>query len=259
MMEQPDIVVISLKRATDRRQSIEQQLSPLNLQYSFFDAIDGKLGHELFANYDAKKAWLIGEIPLTPGHLGCYASHYLVWQRCLESGKPMIVLEDDAMLVTEPFLRFLEHAKALPGGIECVRLFASKSRNTDNWLVFQQGDLSIGKFLRGHKSATGYYLTPPAAEKFLNYGKRWAEPVDIEMDQFWANGVECYGVLEPCLTHNPDFQSAIDSGIDTKKARRGFMRLRWRLYLLKGKIVREVHNLRFKTRMQKQTYSRPDV
>jgi len=246
MMEPPKIVVISLQRATERRASVERQFSELNLPFSFFDAVDGKQGHELFVRYDAEKARRIGEIPLTPGHLGCYASHFLVWQRCADSGQPMIVLEDDVMLFREPFLKFVGRAADLPPEIECVRLFESKSRNTESLKVFDKEGLSIAKFLRGHKSTTGYYLTPSAARKFLGYGERWAEPVDIEMDQFWANGVECYGVLEPCLTHNPDFQSAIESGIDTAKARQGLMRLRWRWYLLKGKISREVHNFRFK-------------
>lgn len=253
MMEPPKIVVISLKRATERRASVERQFSELNLPFSFFDAVDGKQGHELFVRYDAEKARRIGEIPLTPGHLGCYASHFLVWQRCADSGQPMIVLEDDAMVFREPFLKFVRLASDLPSDIECVRLFESKSRNSQSLKVFEKEDLSIAKFLRGHKSATGYYLTPSAARKFLKYGERWAEPVDIEMDQFWANGVECYGVLEPCLTHNPDFQSAIDSGIDTAQARRGLMRLRWRWYLLRGKIVREIHNFKFNAGMKKHT------
>lgn len=209
-MEPPEIVVISLQRATERRASVERQFSELNLPFSFFDAVDGKQGHELFVRYDAEKARRIGEIPLTPGHLGCYASHFLVWQRCADSGQPMIVLEDDVMLFREPFLKFVGRAADLPPEIECVRLFESKSRNTESLKVFDKEGLSIAKFLRGHKSTTGYYLTPSAARKFLGYGERWAEPVDIEMDQFWANGVECYGVLEPCLTHNPDFQSAIE-------------------------------------------------
>lgn len=250
MQDQIDIVVISLQRAVERRLSIEKQLSEMRLAFSFFDAVDGKLGHELFSKYDAKRARLIGEIPLSAGHLGCYASHYLVWQQCVQSGRPMIVLEDDALFFKAQFLRFLRHAPELPAELECVRLFDSKSRNSTNWLVHRSDGLSVGKFLRGHKSATGYYLTPTAAKKFLKHGQRWVEPVDIEMDQFWKNGVECFGVLEPCLTHNPDFQSAIDEGVDTAQARRGFMRVRWRLYMLGGKIVRNIHNFRYKAKLK---------
>jgi glycosyl transferase family 25 len=243
-----DIVVISLKRAKERRSAIEAQFARLGIDFTFFDAVDGKLGHDLFSKFDANKAKAIGEIPLSPGHLGCYASHYLVWQRCVESRRPLIVLEDDAILFEAPFLRFLCSSPDLPEEIECVRLFASKSRNTTSLPVLEKDGLSIGKFLRGHKSATGYYLTPSAAKKFLEYGERWAEPVDIEMDQFWANKVECFGVIDPHLTHNPDFQSAIDFGVDPSRERRGVMRLRWRWYLLKGKIRREIHNLKFRLR-----------
>lgn len=250
MQDQTDIIVISLQRAAERRASIERQLSEMGLAFSFFNAVDGKLGHELFSHYDTKKAKLIGEIPLSDGHLGCYSSHYLVWQQCVESGRPIIVLEDDALLYQAQFLRFLKHASELPAELECVRLFESKSRNRASWLVYRSNGLSIAKFLRGHKSATGYYLTPAAAKKFLMHGQHWAEPVDIEMDQFWANDVECFGVLEPCLTHNPDFRSAIDEGVDTAKARRGFMRVRWRLYMLGGKIVRNIHNLRYKAKLK---------
>ncbi len=248
MTNPPEILVISLQRAQERRRAIEEQFARLGLPFSFFDAVDGRQGHRLFEKYDAGKARAIGEIPLTPGHLGCYASHYLAWQQCAESGRPMIVLEDDAVLFDEPFLGFLRAIPELPQQVECVRLFASKSRNTDYWPVFQNSSVAIAKFLRGHKSATGYYLTPAGARKFLAYGQQWAEPVDIEMDQFWANGVECYGVLEPCLTHNSSFQSAIDFGVDPSRERRGMMRLRWRWYLLKGKVRRELHNLKFRLR-----------
>ena len=246
MTDNPDIIVISLTRAKDRRESIQNQFSEMDLNFTFFDAVDGRKGHELFSHYDAAKAWRIGEIPLTPGHLGCYASHYLVWQRCFESGKPVIVLEDDAMIYEQPFRRFLDLLPELPTEIDCVRLFESRSRNKQSLSVFERNGFTVAKFLRGHKSTTGYYLHPSAAKKFLDYGRCWAEPVDIEMDQFWDNGVECYGTVTPCVTNNPIFESAIDTSFNTAELRKGFMRLRWRWYLIKGKIRRERHNLLFR-------------
>lgn len=246
MDSKPEIVVISLERATERRQAIEKQFAALALPFSFFDAVDGKLGHELFSKFSARKARAIGEIPLSSGHLGCFASHYMVWQKCIDSGKAMIVLEDDAVLHETAFRSFFDSVQEIPEHVECLRLFESKSRNRQYIPVFKTDGFAIGKFLRGHKSTTGYYLTPGAARKFVTYAELWAEPVDIEMDQFWANGVECYGLLEPCLTHNETFESAINVSVNPSKDRRGLMRLRWRWYLLKGKIRREIHNLRFR-------------
>lgn len=249
-----DIVVISLTRATGRRESISSQFTRLGLPFSFYDAIDGKEGHDLFRKYDAAKARRIGELHLSQGHKGCFASHYLVWQSCVSKNHPMIVLEDDASIFEGPFRAFLSTIPDLPEYFECVRLFASKSRNTSFVPTYKDDNVAIGKFTRGHKSATGYYLTPAAAKKFLRYCESWVEPVDIEMDQFWSNGVECFGVLEACVTHNPEFVSAIDFGVDTRKERRGLMRWRWRWYLAKGKVRRGFHNLGFRLMMLAKSF-----
>ncbi|PVY70344.1 glycosyl transferase family 25 [Tamilnaduibacter salinus] len=240
-----EILVISLGRATDRRAAIQEQFDDLGLPFTFLDAVDGQQSHPLFSKYNASKASLIGEIPLSAGHLGCYASHYLAWQQCVNDGQPKIVLEDDALLHTDAFLAFLEHIPELPRQLECVRLFSNKSRKTQNMPVFSRPDLTIAKFTRGHKSATGYYLTPDGARKFLEHAQSWAEPLDIEMDQFWANKVECFGTLPPCLTNNAAFDSAIDKGIDTAEARQGLMRWRWRVYNWVIRLPRMLHNLGF--------------
>ncbi|HDZ9284767.1 TPA: glycosyltransferase family 25 protein, partial [Vibrio cholerae] len=91
------IYVISLKNSLDRRASIEQQMTSHGLKFEFFDAIDGRIDppHPLFANYDyTKRLWLTsGKMPMR-GELGCYASHYLLWQKCVELNAPIVVLED---------------------------------------------------------------------------------------------------------------------------------------------------------------------
>ncbi|PAV25876.1 epitope biosynthesis protein [Tamilnaduibacter salinus] len=241
-----EIVVISLRRATDRRHAIQRQFDELGLAFSFLDAVDGKQPHPLFSRFNARKAWWIGEIPLTDGHLGCYASHYLAWQKCVDDGEPKIILEDDALLYRDSFLAFMEMIPKLPDRFECIRLFQNKSRKSANIPVYSDDTLTISKFLRGHKSATGYYVTPAAAHKFLSHAQSWTEPLDLEMDQFWANKVECYGTLPPCLTNDGEFDSAIDKGMDTAELRQGFMRWRWRIYNMLLRLPRSIHNLMFR-------------
>lgn len=241
-----EIVVISLQRATERRHAIQRQFDELGLTFSFLDAVDGKQTHPLFARFNARKAWWIGEIPLTDGHLGCYASHYLAWQKCLEDDRPRIILEDDALLYQEPFLAFIGMIPELPDAFECIRLFQNKSRKSGNIPLYSGDTITIAKFLRGHKSATGYFLTPAAARKFLAHARSWTEPLDLEMDQFWANRVECFGTLPACLTNDGAFDSAIDKGMDTAKQRQGLMRWRWRLYNMLLRLPRSLHNLMFR-------------
>ncbi|WP_366521686.1 glycosyltransferase family 25 protein [uncultured Marinobacter sp.] len=240
--QHPLILVVSLVRAAERRAAIETQFASLDLEFEFFDAVDGKDGHALFDHYDPERVRLIGGKPLTYGQLGCFASHFLIWQRCVESGQAVIVLEDDAQIFPAQFTEFLQSIPLLPDSVECVRLFENKARNTLYYPVTELGSLQLGKYLRGHISATGYYLTPPAAGKFIAYCQSWAEPVDRLMDHFWVNGVECHGIDPPCLTHDPVQGSFMPWGEEQKAKRTLRSYIRWRSYMLRQKFGRIVHN-----------------
>lgn len=243
-----EIVVISLARCMERRRAIKAQMVSLGLSFRFFDAIDGAVGHPLFSKNAPNEAQRIGAKPLSSGQLGCWASHYIVWQECVNSGRPFVVLEDDAILDNMLFPKFLSSIAHLPGEVECLRLFASKARNKKYMPIKTlPGGLVVGKFLRGHISATGYYLTPSGATKLLKYTKDWREPVDVAMDQFWINGVECYGIDPPILTHNAEFPSAIDVGRNGGAifTRAGMKKVRWRVYQIHSRLCRNLHNLSF--------------
>lgn len=36
---------------------------------------------------------------MSPGERGCCASHLQAWRQCAKSGKPLLVLEDDAVIL----------------------------------------------------------------------------------------------------------------------------------------------------------------
>ena len=39
-----------------------------------------------------------GKMPRRPGAQGCWLSHFALWQRCVESNKPLVILEHDAVV-----------------------------------------------------------------------------------------------------------------------------------------------------------------
>src|SRR3546814_6455975 len=94
---------------------MDKQLTQLGLPYCFFDAIHGARNpdHPLFKKYnDKKRARLRGSgASLRLSQLGCFASHYLLWEKCVQARKAIIVLEDDAILLPE-FMSFYENAAA---------------------------------------------------------------------------------------------------------------------------------------------------
>lgn len=241
------IFVINLESSTERKDNISCQLDELSLPFEFFSAVDGRTlpPHPLLSLYNNDLSQTYRAKTLSAGQLGCYASHYLLWQKCIELNQPIIVIEDDALIFKEVFLNFIQDISDIPETVECVRLFKNKRRKFSSYSIFKCCSTSIHKFTKGHMSATGYFLTPSGAKKLLNNSNEWYMAVDIYMDRFWKHGVECYGTEVPCLTNDPKFDS--DIGYAKRTTTRSFIKKCKREYFnLSETIQRHLHNLKFK-------------
>lgn len=241
------IFVINLASSIERRVNIIHQFNALSLPFEFFSAIDGRISpsHPLLKHYNDELSQTYRAKTLSPGQLGCYASHFLLWERCVELNQAIIIIEDDALLFEEPFLNFIQEIPELPKDIECVRLFKNKRRKFSSYTVLERSSTCIKKFTKGHMSTTGYYLTPSAAKKLLQHSIEWYMAVDIFMDRFWVHGVECYGTKEPCLTNDPKFDS--DIGYAKKISSRSLIKKCKREWFnLNETIQRHLHNTKFK-------------
>jgi glycosyl transferase, family 25 len=225
-----EIYVINMESSLSRRDSISKQFKELDLPFHFFKAVNGNSDcHSLFDKYNSKKRLLLRGKPLVNGQLGCFASHYLLWEKCVDEGRPMIILEDDACIEQELFLSFYNAAISINDKYECIRLFKNKSKNNRYSIESNlTHDMSVAKFTKGHMSTTGYYITPSAAKQFLREAHQWVFPVDIYMDRFWSNKVECYGLVPPCVGNDEVFDSDINYAKNTKR------------YSFKVKITREL-------------------
>lgn len=247
------IYVLSLSSAQQRQDSIESQFVGRGFDYEFFWGVDGRAGwHPLFDHYDERLRMKIKGEPFLPGQLGCYAGHYLLWNKCLELGKPCIILEDDALINPSKLSEFIDLAADLDAKYECVRLFENKSRVRKAVPVGRLGSFEICKYLKGHMRATGYYLTPSGAKKFLESSSPWVLPVDIFMDQFWNNGVECYGIEPPCITNDESLDSQMNYISKTKKPRKTIsVKVYREVYLLKNNLLRLFWNVAFVVRSKR--------
>lgn len=245
-----EIFVINLESSVERRHNISRQLDELGLPFSVFSAVNGREGHHpLFDNYDDHLSQLYRGKSLSKGQLGCYASHYLLWQKCVELNKPIIVIEDDALLYPAPMTDFARAIPTLDPKFECIRLFDNKRKAFNFTPLVSLGATSVCKFTKGHMSATGYYLTPTGARKFLAHSDRWYMAVDIYMDRFWINQVDCYGTAPACLTNDPIFDS--DIGYDSQKPPRSLLtRCKREWFNLTELFKRETHNALYKIKQK---------
>jgi len=119
-----NIIVISLKRAPDRREKMQQQLSKLNIDAVIIDAVDGQNLSEEEKN---KKLHLpggyrFGEI-FKPGEIGCTMSHINALRMAKEkSWSHLIVLEDDIVLAEDFEKRIKFLFKIIPSNWEHIYL-----------------------------------------------------------------------------------------------------------------------------------------
>ena len=94
-------IVINLPDRKDRMTTFNKN-NP-NLEYEVFSAVEGyKIDYAklLSEGFDTDHNWIdpILNTPLTKGEVGCFLSHWHIWNKCIEKNEPIIVLEDDAIL-----------------------------------------------------------------------------------------------------------------------------------------------------------------
>jgi|SRR5690606_9096302 len=92
-----EILIINLPKSQDRRIFQEQQFLKFGLQPTFLQAVsidqitDEQFNEEAFG-------W---QRPLKKVELACFLSHKTAWQRVLDKNQPVLILEDDAVVVSD--------------------------------------------------------------------------------------------------------------------------------------------------------------
>jgi glycosyl transferase family 25 len=187
------------------------------LDWAFFDALTALSGD---LHYDSRVARATLRRELTPGELGCFASHAALWRRiaALPPGEAMVVFEDD-LLIDPDFLAGLEGFAAAVAGHDYVRLHAKAPAPAT--VIGRAGGRHLVRY-RGLAFGTqAYLMRPPAAQRLLASISRVVRPVDDEMDRYWAHGVPNIGVFP-----FPVVERALPSSIEA--ARRGLPPAGWR-------------------------------
>jgi len=238
------LYVVNLPGSADRRDSMRRQAAALGIELQFFEAVNGREPHPLFSHVEKNKRLASKGRPFKPGEIGCWASHYLLWQRCVESGQPIIVLEDDITLLPS-FAQLLQALPELPEQVSYFRLHAGDRPSTP-WYRF--GDFVLHRYWRSPLCTLGYYLAPAAAAQLLRHAEHWVLPVDDYMDLAWLHGVECLGLKPGVVNGEGGFESIIQVGRGkkppvglfgwfTREFYRAALDVRWFLHNLPQRLV----------------------
>lgn len=229
------IFVISLAAVTERRDFMEQQLANQKIPFEFFDAIDGRSNeHPLFKKYNKEKRLKQKGNELARGELGCFASHYLLWEKCVALNTPIIVIEDDAVIF-DNFMSFYNDIEFFSKNSLYLRLFVNNN-NKPYKTIDIKNNYRIVRYLKGPRATRGYLIKPLAAKEFIKHAQEWVWPVDDYMDMSWIHKIQCQGIMPGIIQgEGAGFISTIaDNSIHRKKKK------------LTTKLVREFYNTRNK-------------
>lgn len=148
---------------------------------------------------------------MMPGEIGCYASHLLAMEAAIARGRPVLVLEDDAIL-TPAMARLADMMQAAPSDWGLLRL---SCRTKQPCLRVGRGEgFDIVSYWRTANYAVGYVVTPDGARRFLEAFPVRTRPVDEDMRRLWLHDVPSYGVVPEPVLHN-----GVVSSIDPSQTR----------------------------------------
>lgn len=206
--------VISLPGSPRRAEMARQLGEVANLDWRFFDA--GRTPPAI--PYDPAMARRAIRRELTSGELGCYGSHFAVWQAIANGpDEAAVVLEDD-LLIDPGFFVDIGATVAALSGHPFVRLYAKAP--TSARIIGSVAGRHVVRYRGAAIGAQGYILRRDGARRWLASITSIVRPVDDEMERYWAHGIANIG-LHP-------FPIIERMGVSTIEAvRRGIAPPRW--------------------------------
>ena len=200
--DSPPVFVISLERASDRRATIRRHLDATGASYEIINAVDGRALDltQLADRLNPEKYRIKYGRKFTPGEIGCYLSHYNLWQRIVEQGIDCAVILEDDTVLDEDFFEVVSSLPGLEWQWELI-LLSSHNRKAERVLC----DLANRRRLIRHKrrawGAVAYVIRRPAAEKLLDYCYEIRAGIDESYSEYWKNNVAVYLVDPPPARH----------------------------------------------------------
>ena len=199
--------LISLPRATERRERMEARLAALGLAYTLFPGVDGKAEEaRLLANTDIPAFERNMGRKILIGGIGCYHSHLGVWEAFLATAAPVALVMEDDVVFHDDFLDAIRLALGAQAHWDFLKLNRIRAK-----LPVAQG--RVGRYrlnaYLGPATGTGAYLiTRETAAKLLPAMRRVTRATDHEINRFFVHDFRLRG-LEPFPSHVEDGESLI--------------------------------------------------
>lgn len=186
--------VISLRDAAERRRSAASQLGAHRIRFEFFDGITAAEARHrrCFDAIDPAEFLLNTGREVTPGEIGCFASHRALWQRAADRDEPVMIMEDDFELRPD-FRTAFDASARLIHYAGFLRL--QESSRASRTPVGSVGDFVLSRYTKPPHCLMCYAIAPRVARRFVDLTKVLDAPVDVFIKKYWEHDQPIY-----CLT-----------------------------------------------------------
>jgi glycosyl transferase, family 25 len=186
------IRVINLAHAIERREEFTQLARPASVDWHFFPACTGPTAR---LRYDERAAIRRCGRRLSNGEVGCYASHFMLWDWLAASDYEQAIIFEDDVIVDWAVIEQLTLNRFADYGIDLLRLYLT---HPFPWNIAKYRLLSPNSHLvrpRGMTFGTqGYLLTRDAARILVSRYGVAAAPVDWVLGRYWEHGLATFSI-----------------------------------------------------------------
>ncbi len=208
------IFVINCKKDVERKSLIEKQLMAYGLSYEFFPAIEHDNNKGFCDEINSKLPHCTN---LTRAEIGCFASHYFLWQKCVTLNSPIVVLEDD-LIIDKSFPHYLVHASNYIDKCRYIKLYGLKQERKISSVKTISEQIKLGYYQKGPSGAQGYIISANGAHAFLSGIRKINIPVDDYMYLYQIHYNLPYVLFPFCIKPNDNLSSTIGArGIAKRK------------------------------------------
>lgn len=184
------IWVLNLKRDTEKRLFMQEQLDKFGVQYQIVEAIDGRtLRPDELKPYSKEIALRDFGRELTSGELGCALSHIKMWNQMInEQLNEVLILEDD-IHVGRAIFDVLAERENFPDDYQHIN-FSTRAKQ-----------VPFGEFITDIYRASNHLERPYLTSAYLltmkgaQYLLKLANPLYMPIDNFISiSGIKSYGI-----------------------------------------------------------------
>ncbi|TMP32425.1 glycosyl transferase family 25 [Pseudoalteromonas rubra] len=209
-MTQPPIFIINMDGCEDRWQSTYTRLREVGLDATRFPATNGKLlsESEVTAWYNPSENHKRYHRHLTPGEIGCYISHYRIYEKVVNENIPYaLVLEDDLHIEDSlaPLLSLFSDIE----GWDMVKLSDNRANPFIEQTVLNQ-KFTMGNYKKVPNGTQGYLISLGGAKKLIQR-RPFFRPIDVDFQFHGELGLRIIGIKPYPISEDISFESAIEN------------------------------------------------